>query len=1203
MSIWKSPVFYFGVLLVVLVTAALAAPYVVTWNNYRGQLESYGQKLTGRDVSIAGDIAVKLFPWPQLQARDVSIGNPTGFSEGAFVRADIVRVRLALGGLINGSLDVEQVEIEKPTINLQRNATGAVNWIFAPREQVTGRGLLSRVKLDKILLNGGVVSFDDLRNGNSTVVTGLNATLSAQSILGPWRMQGIAKWNDILANLTVVTSQKEKDQALNFTTKFAPLDVVYPHAALEGSWDGSVFKGALRIDPQPLKGEKASAEGALKPLAIQAQVEASEQRMSLLKIRIAPSDRKDSGTLIEGDAVVEFGTQSIARVDLKSPRINMDTLVGAAALKQWRDGGFLSLGNLLFANMPAKLVADYRLNISVLTSGGQALNDVRLSGSLQKEALRILEFTAELPGRSVGVFDGIMFPGQNAAQLGGKFKFESADARAFLSWVKPDWKDKLAAHWTGNRGRLAVQSGTLDWTRERIALEDVVYQFDGAAGVASLNTGFDASSDVNVTIESDRLDVDSLVPNGWSLVRDGGFPTLVGMLGQQDATMRGALRLAIKIGAVVMNGVTAENALLSVVSDAKGFEIKSFDIGNVSGARLQGGGALVDSGDGPDGVLNFNLAAQDPRGFLRLTGLEYGAGNWTEALGVTQFDAKLTATPQKSGPEVEMVVRGSSGALNAEIVVTARELEKGSGMSLAASGGLSSADSAVFAKLVGVVPVGAMGAGDVTFEFDGSVKNGFAFSTRMKALDAVADVEGTAKIQQAFMGVAGKVSLNAADGRAVVQAMGIPLTATVLQPLNLTALVAARDGGLSFIDVQGNAAGRRFSGTLDVAADRRITGDVETDVIDAKDVLTLAFMPWSGVVTDMASSFATLENQSLTGEVFIRPLQFETLTGPAQEEAVIGFGFGRDGRRLSISSPGERSVQADVVMKPRGASFDFTGSLRWPVLLTQVMTTVEDSQLMTGEMVAKAEFKSTGRSPASVAAALEGKGNYWLSNATISRIALDGFAASVLAATTPDALTLALAQLNGKAGTDVGQRTGSFELRNGEMVLSPVRLNVDEVEATVAPTVDFSSGVVRVVTAIALKQRPDLPAVTITYDGSPSALAVRNGTSALAAKLGYALLSKEMERLEQLQQEQEKLIKKEEAQRAADEQRFVDYQATRAELRQQARVRRFHAGERTTRAANLKTIVDSAIKTSAAQSRIDLQRHGRRLAVRRAGRI
>ena len=49
MKVWKSPVFYFGMLLVVAVVGLLLAPFVVDWNGYRADLEAYGKKLTGRD--------------------------------------------------------------------------------------------------------------------------------------------------------------------------------------------------------------------------------------------------------------------------------------------------------------------------------------------------------------------------------------------------------------------------------------------------------------------------------------------------------------------------------------------------------------------------------------------------------------------------------------------------------------------------------------------------------------------------------------------------------------------------------------------------------------------------------------------------------------------------------------------------------------------------------------------------------------------------------------------------------------------------------------------------------------------------------------------------------------------------------------------------------------------------------------------------
>ncbi|HEY5362633.1 MAG TPA: AsmA family protein, partial [Aestuariivirga sp.] len=98
MSIWKSPVLYLGLVLVALVLGALAAPFIIDWSAYRGNLENYGGELSGRKVTIAGPIAVRLFPWPRLEAEQVRIANPAGYGDGAMISAGKMTVNLALAG-------------------------------------------------------------------------------------------------------------------------------------------------------------------------------------------------------------------------------------------------------------------------------------------------------------------------------------------------------------------------------------------------------------------------------------------------------------------------------------------------------------------------------------------------------------------------------------------------------------------------------------------------------------------------------------------------------------------------------------------------------------------------------------------------------------------------------------------------------------------------------------------------------------------------------------------------------------------------------------------------------------------------------------------------------------------------------------------------------------------------------------------------
>jgi uncharacterized protein involved in outer membrane biogenesis len=64
MKLWKAPIFYIGIALVMAIGLALAAPYLINWDGYRQTIEAYGEKLTGRKVTVAGDISGTLFPWP-----------------------------------------------------------------------------------------------------------------------------------------------------------------------------------------------------------------------------------------------------------------------------------------------------------------------------------------------------------------------------------------------------------------------------------------------------------------------------------------------------------------------------------------------------------------------------------------------------------------------------------------------------------------------------------------------------------------------------------------------------------------------------------------------------------------------------------------------------------------------------------------------------------------------------------------------------------------------------------------------------------------------------------------------------------------------------------------------------------------------------------------------------------------------------------
>jgi hypothetical protein len=427
----------------------------------------------------------------------------------------------------------------------------------------------------------------------------------------------------------------------------------------------------------------------------------------------------------------------------------------------------------------------------------------------------------------------------------------------------------------------------------------------------------------------------------------------------------------------------------------------------------------------------------------------------------------------------------------------------------------------------------------------------------------------------------------------LLDAVGLPLTTAQGQALNISMLLAPKDGALSLIDIAAVAAGRQFKGAGELTRDGQVQLDLETDTLAVIDALALAFMPWAGASPTLDQGFAAPIDTLLRGEVFLKPKQLEMPFGGLSQEAIVGFGFDDKTRNLNIVVPGENTLNLDMKLESKGETASLSGALRVPYDLATVLREADGTVLASGTLLLKGEFKTSGRSPAAALAALEGNGNYWLAQSRLERVTLAGFKDAVLGAATPEALTKALDALDRPPGSDVGQRIGNFTTTNGETVFSSFATEVPGILATVQPKYDAVANQLQIAGSFGLEGRSDVPPVTVNYVGAPGTMVVRNGTSALAAKLGYELLSAEMAKLEKLQQEEAAILAKEEDQRAADQKRFEDYQVTRIELREQTRLRKFQAAQRVVRAAQLKAVLDEALKIGDAMNKADLAKQTR----------
>ena len=81
----NSLLMWIGALLAVTLAALFAVPHFVDWNLYRGQFEAEASRLLGREVRVAGSVAVDILPAPRMSFGRVRIADvPLDPEKGPF---------------------------------------------------------------------------------------------------------------------------------------------------------------------------------------------------------------------------------------------------------------------------------------------------------------------------------------------------------------------------------------------------------------------------------------------------------------------------------------------------------------------------------------------------------------------------------------------------------------------------------------------------------------------------------------------------------------------------------------------------------------------------------------------------------------------------------------------------------------------------------------------------------------------------------------------------------------------------------------------------------------------------------------------------------------------------------------------------------------------------------------------------------------
>ena len=124
--------------IVLAIAAVLIVPGFIDWNPYKGDITRWVESLTGRQLTIGGNIEITVLPAPALTVNRVSFANAPGSDEPNMVRLSSLEVRVALGPLLSGEVQVQKVRIVDPVVLLEILPDGQPNWAIDITPPSTG---------------------------------------------------------------------------------------------------------------------------------------------------------------------------------------------------------------------------------------------------------------------------------------------------------------------------------------------------------------------------------------------------------------------------------------------------------------------------------------------------------------------------------------------------------------------------------------------------------------------------------------------------------------------------------------------------------------------------------------------------------------------------------------------------------------------------------------------------------------------------------------------------------------------------------------------------------------------------------------------------------------------------------------------------------------------------------------------------------
>ncbi|MCB1457240.1 MAG: AsmA family protein, partial [Nitratireductor sp.] len=191
----------FGGLIVLALFAALIAPLFIDWTSYRETFEREASRIIGQKVKVNGEASMRILPLPALTFTKLSVGaNADG---SPMMTADAFSLHAELMPFLSGEVRIVDMTLTRPNVIVDVGDNGSIAWTMRQESVVDPE----KVKLENFAIVDASLRINGLAGGRSLMAEKLNADVSAQSLFGPWRIDGEGLAEGVASRFTVTTGR------------------------------------------------------------------------------------------------------------------------------------------------------------------------------------------------------------------------------------------------------------------------------------------------------------------------------------------------------------------------------------------------------------------------------------------------------------------------------------------------------------------------------------------------------------------------------------------------------------------------------------------------------------------------------------------------------------------------------------------------------------------------------------------------------------------------------------------------------------------------------------------------------------------------------------------------------------------------------------------------------------------------------------